>query len=109
MLRHPLSAAFRFLAGHQLELGKKMYKTIKREWALNKHPRDVLFTLLLEHAPPAYLDRCLTIYAQLESWWTTNAKANLGSTGHGTTAARASAVGGAPAAAPPPIVPPSPS
>lgn len=77
MLHHPLSAAFRFLAGHQLELARKVYATVKREWGKNKHPRDVLFTLLLEHAPPAYLERCLAIWRQLETWWAASIKANM--------------------------------
>lgn len=92
-LRHPLSAAFRFLAGHQLALAQNVYATVKREWGQNKHPRDVLFTLLVEHAPPAYLERCLAAYAQLEAWWSANAlKSQHASAKSGLSAGGASVV-----------------
>lgn len=69
-----LTAAFRFFAGHQITMLRKIYATAKREWRLNKHPREVLLTLLIEHAPPEYLERIHAVYMQLEAWWNANVK-----------------------------------
>lgn len=75
-LRYPVTAAFRFIAGHHLATLKRVIKTAKREWGNSKHPRDVLLAVLIEHAPPEMLVRCLSTYEQLERWWSDNVRVN---------------------------------
>ena len=75
--RHPAKTAVYFFAGAQIEFVKKLIATSKREWKKHRHPREIILTLLLENAPPEYLERFLTMYEQIQSWWNANAQLSI--------------------------------
>ena len=80
--RHPAKTAVYFFAGAQIEFVKKLIATSKREWKKHRHPREIILTLLLENAPPEYLERFLTMYEQIQSWWNANAQLSMSSSSH---------------------------
>ena len=74
-VRHPVRAVAYYLAGSQLHQAQQIARTVRETWSSGRHPRDVLMTALMQHAPDLAI-KFMVQYYRIESWWTTNVRTN---------------------------------